>query len=297
MIERLLLLIDAGNSSIKWKLISDQEKKLLEIAQTPADHLNNEQVSAQALCMAWQAAIHARSADPALSTQHLTVAWLCVGPLAVQTAVAQAFMALTGDKASNPYQAQALIQLNLSFPESSSHQTVTLNNRYDDPGQLGADRWVAALGLAALGICKSGDQLLVISAGTATTADLITCLGPHDLIFQGGWIIPGARLMHQSLFKNTRGLSYEWQEHESEFDAVPRASPQAIQQGIAFAQVGWVEGLVRRHQIKMIVLSGGNAAFWKTALQHTGLDQITLLELPGLSFAGLAALATNQTAG
>jgi type III pantothenate kinase len=297
----LTLLIDAGNSSIKWRFISDRDA-LRNIAETPAHHLDNQQVTADALRRAWQEAMNRLSPDPAIAVRGLTVAWLSVGPPAVREAVIAAFRDLTGNPPPAAYQSQPSMHLDLSASLPTA-QAVSLTNRYQDPGQLGADRWAAALGLSALGICTSGDRVLVISAGTATTADVVTCVSPHDLIFEGGWILPGARLMHQSLLQNTRDLNYDWQDSDLGLNQIPRASPQAIGQGIALAQVGWVESLVRRHQIAGIVLSGGNAVFWKKALQQvsdarTSRNQPSLAhEFPSLGLAGMAALALAKPAG
>ncbi len=68
-------------------------------------------------------------------------------------------------------------------------------NAYADPARMGADRWIAMAGARSLidgGFC-------VIDAGTAVTVDLVGDDGRH----RGGWIVPGAGLLHRSLALGT----------------------------------------------------------------------------------------------
>ena len=67
---------------------------------------------------------------------------------------------------------------------------------YQQPNQLGVDRWLALIGARTLYPDKN---ILIIDAGTATTVDLLNKNGQH----QGGWILPGVDTMFTSLFKDT----------------------------------------------------------------------------------------------
>ncbi|HNQ75910.1 MAG TPA: type III pantothenate kinase [Pseudothauera hydrothermalis] len=73
-----------------------------------------------------------------------------------------------------------------------------VHNAYTVPGQLGADRWAALIGARRLhrGPC------LVVCAGTATTADVLDA----DGLFCGGIILPGVDLMLRALAGNTAQL-------------------------------------------------------------------------------------------
>ncbi len=73
-----------------------------------------------------------------------------------------------------------------------------VRNAYSTPQQLGADRWAALIGARLLhrGPC------LVVCAGTATTADLLDA----DGLFRGGIILPGLDLMLRALAGNTAQL-------------------------------------------------------------------------------------------
>lgn len=66
---------------------------------------------------------------------------------------------------------------------------------YADFRELGVDRWLAMIAAHR----RHADDLVVLSAGTAVTADFVTADGSH----QGGIIVPGLRLMVQSLAGGT----------------------------------------------------------------------------------------------
>ena len=65
----------------------------------------------------------------------------------------------------------------------SENESLGVENGYDDPGQLGIDRWLALLAAAEL---IDGD-CMVIDAGSAITLDLLSADGKH----LGGAILPG----------------------------------------------------------------------------------------------------------
>lgn len=102
-------------------------------------------------------------------------------------------------------------------------------SRYDDPSQLGADRWAALIGARQL---VSG-SCLVINAGTAMTVDALNAQGE----FLGGIIVPGFDLMHEVLASNTAGLSSE----RGSFASFPRSTRDAITSGAVQALCGAVE--------------------------------------------------------
>ena len=79
-----------------------------------------------------------------------------------------------------------------------------VTNRYAQPAQLGADRWASLV--AAWQRSTATDLFpaacVVVNAGTAVTIDVLDM----DGVFRGGLILPGLRLMHASLAENTSGL-------------------------------------------------------------------------------------------
>lgn len=117
-----------------------------------------------------------------------------------------------------------------------------------DPKQLGADRWAAVLGASR----RHSGAALVVTAGTATTIDLLT----DERVFLGGLIIPGVDLMKRALAGNTAQLPFA--------DGVPAEVPtrtvDAIHMGCLHAQAGAIERMFRRlagQRQPVCLLNGG----------------------------------------
>ncbi|HZN86569.1 MAG TPA: type III pantothenate kinase [Burkholderiales bacterium] len=104
---------------------------------------------------------------------------------------------------------------------------------YQRPEQLGPDRWAALVAARALhrGPC------LVVNAGTATTADVLSSGGE----FLGGLILPGVDLMRFVLHEHTGRLPLQ----EGRFAPTPRNTVDAIETGCRHAQAGAVERMFR----------------------------------------------------
>ncbi|MEG1155443.1 MAG: type III pantothenate kinase, partial [Acinetobacter sp.] len=68
---------------------------------------------------------------------------------------------------------------------------------YDEPSQLGIDRWLQVLAVAT----QAHENYCVISCGTALTIDLAQ--GQQHL---GGFILPNLYLQRDSLIQNTKGI-------------------------------------------------------------------------------------------
>lgn len=67
---------------------------------------------------------------------------------------------------------------------------------YADPSRLGVDRWLAMLGARGRG----GGAVVVASAGTALTLDVVTADGQH----LGGFIAPGLQTAREATLGRTR---------------------------------------------------------------------------------------------
>lgn len=161
-----ILLVDAGNTRVKWAL---------------ADTL-----AAPGQWLAHGAVLHAELA---------TLDWTELG---MQHGAA---CALVSNVAGADVRAQ-LAQLLAPVPVTwfaSKPALAGVTNGYREPAQLGCDRFAAAIGARAL---HPGRALVVATCGTATTIDAIT----PDGVFSGGMILPGLALMAGSLAKNTAQL-------------------------------------------------------------------------------------------
>jgi type III pantothenate kinase len=133
---------------------------------------------------------------------------------------------------------------------ASARSQAGVSNRYDEPSQLGIDRWAALIGARKL----STDPCVVVNAGTAMTVDALTAKGE----FIGGIIVPGFDLMHESLAAHTARLSAE----RGNFMPFPRTTRDAITSGAIQALCGAVERmrdamLVAGHQEPVLIFSGG----------------------------------------
>lgn len=149
-------------------------------------------------------------------------------------------------------------------------------SRYETPGQLGVDRWAALVGAWAL----HGAACLVVTAGTATTVDVLDQAGE----FQGGLILPGFELMRRCLAENTAGLGYA----EGRVASLPRNTADAIYAGCVHAQAGAVERMFARvggQPGALCLLNGGAARVLAANLV------IPVREVPNLVLEGVACLA------
>ena len=166
------------------------------------------------------------------------------------------------------------------FIESRAAQC-GVRSSYDDPAQLGVDRWAALIGARRLveGSC------LAVNAGTALTVDALSDEG----VFLGGIIVPGVELMRRALDAHTAGLRLQ----PGEVRFFPANTGDAIMSGAAQALAGAVErmaGFMRElgQGDVRVVLSGGAAPLLEPLL---ALDTVVAEHLV---LEGLAAIAEED---
>ena len=82
---------------------------------------------------------------------------------------------------------------------ASTRRACGVTNSYRDTWRLGADRWVSAVGAHAL---AAGRAVVIANVGTALTIDAVSSNGRH----RGGAIIPGPKVMVESLLAGTHGI-------------------------------------------------------------------------------------------
>jgi type III pantothenate kinase len=107
-----------------------------------------------------------------------------------------------------------------------------VTNGYQQPDQLGVDRWLALIAAHAL----SPLPKIIVDCGSATTIDAMDAAGHHI----GGIILPGLRLFADCLRRNTDIPDYDAGEFKDYF-ATDTAS--GIQSGAVVAQCSVVEKL------------------------------------------------------
>jgi type III pantothenate kinase len=143
-----------------------------------------------------------------------------------------------------------------------------LGSHYDQAEQLGADRRAMALGAHQM---FPGKNILLIGAGTATTIDLIT--PSHHM---GGWIIPGMALMTTALNLNTAQLPKVATDQERSAIAIGTNTNDAIYQGILASHLGTIsiaQEYAKNQKIKLdlMIITGGDAKILVTLLKECPL--------------------------
>ncbi len=164
------LLIDIGNSRLKWALLDDGTLS----SQSAVDYRSEGSLEVL-LEQAWRAldrpeAVHMISVADSTVTERV-IRWI-------------------EHKWACPQEQQ----------ETGLH-CAGVDNGYVSPQRLGVDRWaamIAAYGLVHAAIC-------VVDCGTAMTCDAIDCKGKH----LGGVIVPGRQMMSHSLIHSTAGITLD----------------------------------------------------------------------------------------
>jgi type III pantothenate kinase len=143
-----------------------------------------------------------------------------------------------------------------------------VKNGYAHPQQLGTDRWAALVAAWQ----HHRVACVVVSAGTALTIDALAVDGQYG-IFLGGLIVPGFRLMQESLQRNTAGI----EESSGSMQNFPTNTGDALHSGALSAMAGAVASMMFKLQRDSgsqpkCILTGGDALVLASALRS--FDQI-----------------------
>jgi type III pantothenate kinase len=146
-----------------------------------------------------------------------------------------------------------------------------VHNGYTKAGQLGSDRWAALI--AAWHLVRG--KCLVVNSGTATTIDTLSGQGE----FLGGLIVPGVELMQRSLSAATDQLKAG----RGAYVPLPKNTADALFSGAVQATCGAIE---RQYALlgddtAPVVLSGGAAGVLQKVLKLP-LNVVDNLVLQGL---------------
>jgi len=151
----------------------------------------------------------------------------------------------------------------LGLPVHWMHSSVCaggVRNGYATPNQLGADRWLALIGLAARAAHDPDTSLMLANYGTATTIDTLGPQGDDGArLFIGGLILPGVKLMRSSLAQHTAQLPLA----QGLAAAFPTDTDAAIVSGVDAAQAGalvrqWRQALAHFGRAPVLHASGGD---------------------------------------
>lgn len=163
----MILLVDLGNSRLKWALAVD--------GRVGDIHAADYRQSGFAECLQRQWRTYARPD--------------CIGIAAVG---APAVLGDVSDVARRLWPGVDIVQ---PLPVASTAGVV---NAYHSPGKLGIDRWLALLAVRR----AYPGRWCIVDCGTAITLDLLS----EDGVHQGGLIAPGINLMKRALASGTEVL-------------------------------------------------------------------------------------------
>ncbi len=142
----------------------------------------------------------------------------------------------------------------------TARRAAGVRNGYVDPWRLGADRWVALIGARAL-VPKRA--LCVVDIGTALTLDLLDDGGRH----RGGLLLPGPTLMVEALLRQTAGIRRRAQQRPARRAAnvFARSTRGGLQAGSELAAAALIERAMREARSllgrkPLLLLAGGGAA-------------------------------------
>ena len=144
-------------------------------------------------------------------------------------------------------------------------------------GQLGVDRWLAMLACYRI----TNQACLVVDCGTAITLDLVNPQGCH----LGGYILPGLRLMQDSLLHNT-AIPASITGVEGDLSMLPQDTYSAITQGACQAVVALLEKTLMQAPFGTTLLIGGGDAekiIAQLSMPYTKIDQMVIQGLAQLS--------------
>jgi type III pantothenate kinase len=218
------LLIDIGNSRVKWASLSGARLG----PQSAADASTWGEAD-------WRGEIERLRPERVIAAS--------VGPSRARDDLAAATRQLTG---RDPQWV------------TSTAQAAGVRNGYSNPAQLGVDRWLAVIGA----FHRHRAACCVIDAGTALTIDGVDGSGVH----LGGFIVPGPRLMVDSLLVGTRDLADRWSwSAEADQTGFPENTRAAIEQGCLLALAELIDEAAGRLArlagvAPKLVLTGGAAA-------------------------------------
>lgn len=125
---------------------------------------------------------------------------------------------------------QKLITAEQWYPVKSCKNMLGVTNAYAEPELLGVDRWLTAVEAYNR---YQNRAVMVVDAGTAITIDVVDENGVH----QGGFIVPSAHLMQQSLATGTARVRVNQNNCQ---DAYGKDTNCAVKAGLARMMRAWL---------------------------------------------------------
>jgi len=247
----MMLLVDMGNSSIKWAIFDQDGLGSQERLSYQSDNLNN------LLTQAWQM-------------------------LNIPSGVWVSNVAGSQKAEILSHWVKFHWGLKPTFLKTARGEC-GIKNGYQNPEQLGVDRWLALIGAYQL---ETG-PLCVVDCGTAVTLDVLSADGYH----QGGLILPGVTTMYNALKMDTYALEPHLTGFENLSGVVEKLflahdTQMGITLGTLYAIMGLLEYVINTLEKSgkkvILILTGGSAYALEPLLQRPYLLRPDLV-LQGLS--------------
>jgi type III pantothenate kinase len=171
---------------------------------------------------------------------------------------------------------------------ASERSAAGVTTEYLEPWRLGVDRFVGAIGAHHL---ASGQPVCVVNVGTAMTIDLVDGCGRHH----GGAIVPGPALMVDSLLTQTNGIRRRATGGPSGVSSLfARTTRTAIGQGALYAAAAVIDRAIEEARVQLgarplVIMTGGGSAAVRPLIRNTSVS------LPDLVLHGLAVWAQHNS--
>jgi type III pantothenate kinase len=283
--------IDIGNTRIKWVLFKAADAALFDALSTKNVTVFDRYIQVQSMMISHGNCLHADLASHNL-------------PIEAKAKSTQVVVSNVASEALlNTVIAKLIPQTNVQLFISDAF-SCGIQNHYDNPQQLGTDRWAALI--AAKHLQQS--DCVVVNAGTAVTIDVLqtdisntageklndlwqthTETNAH---FLGGLILPGLRLMQTSLHQNTATLCAKSHapNHTQTKDFIAKNTYNAISKGAMTAICSSILQIAEQVKLQTnntpaIILSGGDAVTISQALtkmleSHHNSQALTIQSIP-----------------
>jgi type III pantothenate kinase len=243
----VILLVDIGNTRIKWCLLTAQGLNSMHAASHAGwdrDALRRDMLSAMARPERVLIANVGGDSIGRLLAETLTATWNIIPEFVHSTA-----------------------------------QAAGVRNGYAIPVQMGVDRWLAVIGAFHL----MRGSVCVVSVGTAMTVDGVDSQGLH----LGGVIVPGPDLAIQSLLTNTSDLAVRAQSGEIGSSMFADNTLGAINQGVGHMLAALIERKFHEMHARLgaspTLLMTGGASNRIAPLLRIPFQQVPNLVLQGLA--------------
>jgi type III pantothenate kinase len=137
----------------------------------------------------------------------------------------------------------------------ADRQTCGVFNAYVTPHKLGADRWAALIGARHL----VRGAICIVDCGTAITIDALNAEGQH----LGGLILPGLHLMRRALMDNTSLAPLDRNEQVIAMHPFAKNTEHAVSNGILYAAMGALDRALHDISLTLpittLFITGGDA--------------------------------------